>query len=68
MDFGDNIWEVDWDEPGAYQAEAGGPASAASAASGCGGSSAPRSVRPSGSWSRARRRAPYHFHHGGESS
>ena len=22
MDFGDNVWDVDWDEPGEYEAEA----------------------------------------------
>ena len=43
MDFGDNVWDIEWGEPGEYERRPIRPASAASAASGCGASPAPRS-------------------------
>ena len=58
MDFGDNVWDVDWGEPGEYEAEA--------EAAGFGGVRGKRlrrqlgrrCRRPSGSSSRARGRRP----------
>jgi uncharacterized cupin superfamily protein len=66
VDFGDNIWEVDWDEPGDYEAEA--------ERAGFGGVRGKRLRRQLGAalssavWELepGATQAPYHFHHGGE--
>ena len=66
MGFGDNIWEVDWDEPGEYEA--------AAERAGFGGVRGKRLRRQLGAtlssavWELepGARQAPYHFHHGGE--
>ena len=66
MDFGDNIWEVDWDEPGDDEAEA--------ERAGFGGVRGKRLRRQLGAalssavWELepGATQAPYHFHHGGE--
>jgi uncharacterized cupin superfamily protein len=66
VDFGDNVWEVDWDQPGEFEA-----AAAEAGFSGVRGkrlrrqlgatlSAAVWELDPDGS------QAPYHFHHGGE--
>ena len=66
MDFGDNVWDVDWPEPGAWEAEA--------EAAGYAGVRGVRLRRRSGAALSAAvwelqpgaTQAPYHFHHGGE--
>ena len=66
MDFGENIWDVDWDEPGEYEADA--------ARAGFGGVRGKRLRRQLGATLSAAvweldpgaNQAPYHFHHGGE--
>ena len=66
MDFGDNIWDVDWDEPGEYEADA--------ERAGFGGVRGKRLRRQLGATLSAAvweldpggSQAPYHFHHGGE--
>jgi uncharacterized cupin superfamily protein len=66
VDFGDNVWDVDWPEPGEWEAEA-----AAASFGGVRGRRLQR--RPGGTLSAAvwelepgATQAPYHFHHGGE--
>jgi len=66
VDFGDNIWAVDWDEPGEYEADA--------ERAGFGGVRGKRLRRQLGATLSAAvwelepssSQAPYHFHHGGE--
>jgi uncharacterized cupin superfamily protein len=66
MDFGDNVWEVDWDEPGEHEAVA--------EQAGFGGVRGKRLRRQLGAalssavWELepGATQAPYHFHHGGE--
>jgi uncharacterized cupin superfamily protein len=66
VDFGDNIWNVDWEEPGEYEADA--------EHAGFGGVRGKRLRRQLGATLSAavweldpgRTQAPYHFHHGGE--
>ena len=66
MDFADNIWDVDWPEPGDYEREA--------AAAGYVGVRGRRLKRQPGAALSAAvwelepgaTQAPYHFHHGGE--
>ena len=66
MDFGDNVWDVDWPEPG--------PFDEAADAAGYGGVRGRRLQRPLGATLNAAvwelepgaTQAPYHFHHGGE--
>ena len=66
MDFGDNILEVDWDEPGEFEAAAEG--------AGFTGVRGKRLRRQRGATLSAAvweldpggNQAPYHFHHGGE--
>ena len=66
MDFGDNVWDVEWPEPGEWEAEA--------AAAGFGGVRGRRLPRQLGATLSAAvweldpgaTQAPYHFHHGGE--
>lgn len=66
MDFGENIWDVDWDEPGEYEREA--------ETAGYGGVRGKRLRRQLGAalssavWELdpGATQSPYHFHHGGE--
>jgi uncharacterized cupin superfamily protein len=66
VDFGDNVWDVDWGEPGEQEAEA--------ARAGFGGVRGKRLRRQLGAtlscavWELepGATQAPYHFHHGGE--
>jgi uncharacterized cupin superfamily protein len=66
VDFADNIWDVDWGEPGEHQRE--------SEAAGFGGVRGKRLRRQLGAalssavWELepGATQAPYHFHHGGE--
>jgi uncharacterized cupin superfamily protein len=66
VDFGDNVWEVDWPEPDAW--------SEAAAEAGFTGVRGKRLRRPPGATLSAAvwelepggTQAPYHFHHGGE--
>ena len=66
MDFGDNVWDVDWDEPGEFEAAAD--------AAGYRGVRGKRLRRELGATLSAAVweldpggiQAPYHFHHGGE--
>ena len=66
MDFADNVWDVDWPEPGDYEREA--------AAAGYVGVRGRRLKRQPGAALSAAvwelepgaTQAPYHFHHGGE--
>ena len=66
MDFVDNIWDVDWGEPGPFDEQA--------EAAGYGGVRGRRLRRPLGATLNAAvwelepgaTQAPYHFHHGGE--
>ena len=68
MDFGDNVWDVEFDPPDEWS-EANPPEKAESPnpvrGNGC-VSSAQRFPRQSGSSIPVRYQAPYHFHHGGE--
>jgi uncharacterized cupin superfamily protein len=65
MDFSDNIWDVDWEDPADQDA---------AEAAGYGGVRGRRLRRPRGAALSAAvwelepgaRQAPYHFHHGGE--
>ena len=66
MDFGDNVWDVDWPEPGEYEREA--------EAAGYAGVRGKRLRRQLGAALSAAvwelepgaTQSPYHFHHGGE--
>ena len=66
MDFADNVWDVDWGEPGPFHEQA--------EAAGYGGVRGRRLRRPQGATLSAAvwelepgaTQAPYHFHHGGE--
>jgi uncharacterized cupin superfamily protein len=66
VDLGDNVWDVEWAEPG--------PFDEAAEAAGYGGVRGRRLLRPQGATLNAAvwelepgaTQAPYHFHHGGE--
>ena len=66
VDFGDNVWDVDWDEPSAYEAEAeragyrGVRGKRLRRQPGASLSAAVWELEPGAT------QAPYHFHHGGE--
>ena len=66
MEFADNVWDVEWPEPGPFEEQA--------EAAGYGGARGRRLRRPQGATLNAAvwelepgaTQSPYHFHHGGE--